>query len=97
MDVQVTVLVGPVLDNKRMCRVEARRRVAPVVCRKQRPRERQQHEPLQRYDERLEADVVDDDACANERDRCVDGVEADAVAAPYLFMLFGRAAGSLDA
>ena len=82
MDVQVTVLVRPIFDNKRMCRVEARRRVALVVCRKQLPRERQQHEPLQRHDQRLEANVVDDDACVNDSDRCIDGVEVDAVAAP---------------
>ena len=42
----VTVLVGAVLHDEGMCRVEARRRVAPVVCRKKFPRERQQHEPL---------------------------------------------------
>ena len=78
----MTVLVGAVLDHEGVCRVEARRRVAPVVCRKKFPREREQHEPLQSYDERLEADVVDDDTCAKDSDRCVDGVEADAVAAP---------------
>ena len=78
----MAVLVGAVLHDERMCRVEARRRVAPVVCRKKFPRERQQHEALQRHDERLEPDVVDDDACVNDSDRRVDGVKADAVAAP---------------
>ena len=82
MDVEVTVLVRPIFHDEGVRRVEARRRVAPVVCRKKFPRERQQHEPLQRHDERLEADVVDDDTCAKDSDRCVDGVEADAVAAP---------------
>ena len=78
----MTVLVRPIFYDERMCRVEARRRVAPVVCRKKFPRERQQHEPLQSYNQRLEADVVDDDACVNDSDRCIDGVEANAVAAP---------------
>ena len=83
MDVEVTVLVGTVLYDEGMCRVEARRRVAAVsVRREQLPREREQHEPLQSYNQRLEADIINDDTCANERDRCVDGVEADAVAAP---------------
>ena len=63
----MTVLVGAVLHDEGVRRVEARRRVAPVVCRKKFPREREQHEPLQSYDERLEADVVDDDAiCVDE-------------------------------
>ena len=67
MDVEVAVLVGAVLDDEGVRRIEARRRVAPVVCRKKFPREREQHEPLQSYDERLEADVVDDDAiCVDE-------------------------------
>ena len=82
MDVEVTVLVRPIFHGEGVRRVEARRRVAPVVCRKKFPRERQQHEALQRHDERLEPDVVDDDACVNDSNRRVDGVKADAVAAP---------------
>ena len=79
----MAVLVGAVLYDEGMCRVEARRRVAPVaIGREQLARERQQHEALQRHDERLEPDVVDDDACVNDSDRRVDGVKADAVAAP---------------
>ena len=67
MNVEMAVLVGAVLHDEGVRRIEARRRVAPVVCRKKFPREREQHEPLQSYDERLEADVVDDDAiCVDE-------------------------------
>ena len=78
----MAVLVGAIFHDEGVRAVEAGRRVAPVVCRKQLPREREQHEPLQCYDERLEPDVVDDDACVNDSDRRVDGVKADAVAAP---------------
>ncbi len=78
VDVQVTVLVGAVLDDEGVRRIEARRRVAPVVCRKKFPRERQQHEPLQRHDERLEPYIINDDAvCVEEtysKRRRVDGV-----------------------
>ena len=67
MNVQVTVLVRPIFHDERMCRVEARRRVAPVVCRKQLPRERQQHEPLQSYNQRLQPYIINDDAvCVDE-------------------------------
>ena len=83
MNVQVTVLVGAVLYDEGVRAVKARRRVAPVAVRREElPRERQQHKALQRHYQRLEADVVDDDACANDSGRFVDGVEADAVAAP---------------
>ena len=67
VNVQVTVLVGAVLDDEGMCRVEARRRVAPIVCRKEFPRERQQHEPLQSYNQRLQPYIINDDAvCVDE-------------------------------
>ena len=68
MNVQVAVLVGAVLHDEGVRRVEARRRVAPVAIRREQfPRERQQHEPLQSYNQRLQPYIINDDAvCVDE-------------------------------